>query len=641
MTNFPLCGKDFQLMEYKAIFQPLQVGPLLWRNRIEVAPAAPFLPWRAEDGTMPLKAYYAALAKSGAAVLHIGIGSLEDLPGKPGVIRPACAEMKLEELPELVSVLHSDGCLAGVELSVSRYMMGPRERITTMPESEILSIIDSYVLQAKRAKEAGFDILLIHGGHGNVPAQFFSAQINRRTDRWGGSEENRSRFALELLDALRAAVGDGMAIEYRISAEECMPGATCFPETLRFAERIQDKIDLLHVSRGLLEEDETLPIINSPVYMPRGSNIPFAKEFRAKLRIPVSVVCGMDLDTAETAVAEGSVDAAAMIRTALADTDFVRKAQEGNASKIRPCVRCNGCIDSTHTKRTSVRCAVNPLCGRESVFDPDQPAKKCKDVVVIGGGPAGLEAARTAARRGHSVTLLEKNKKLGGTLHMAAAADFKEDMRRYLDWSIRDVGYNEDIVISLGSEVTPKRIADMRPDAVIVAVGAKPIIPKIATCPEKAIWVGELETNPQLAGENVVIAGAGFTGLEMALSLAEAGKKVTVIDMIPEERVGADGIAISMTWLKNRLRELNVGLACERRLEDVTELGAVVSLKNGEKETIPCDTVVLSLGVRPDRSLFEALQGLAPEVIAVGDCSAAGGTLMKAVAGGFEAAMSL
>ena len=628
-------------MEYKAIYEPLQVGKLLWRNRIEVAPAAPFLPWRKEDGSMPLKDYYSALAKSGAAVLHIGIGSLEDLPGKPGMIRPACAEMRLDELPELVSVLHSDGCLAGVELSVSRYMLGPHERITTMPESEVRSIIESYVLQAKRAKAAGFDILLVHGGHGNIPAQFYSAQINRRTDAYGGSEENRSRFALELLDALRAAVGDDMAIEYRISAEEVLPGSTGFAETLRFAKRIQDKIDLLHVSRGLLEEDETLPIINSPVYMERGSNLPFAKEFKAALHIPVSVVCGMDLDTAENAIADGLVDAAAMIRTALADPDFVRKAQEGNASKIRPCVRCNGCIDSTHTKRSPVRCAVNPLCGRESEFRINEPLKKAKDVVIIGGGPAGLEAARTAARRGHSVTLLEKNKRLGGTLHMAAAADFKADMRRYLDWSIRDVGYNDEILIGMGVEATPQRIADMKPDAIIVAVGAKPIIPKISSCPEKAIWVGELETNPQLAGERVVIAGAGFTGLEMALTLAELGKSVTVIDMIPEEKVGADGIAISMTWLKNRLRALNVGFACERRLEDVTELGAVVSLKNGERETLPCDTVVLSLGVRPDRSMFEAVQGLAPEVLAVGDCSASGGTLMKAIASGFEAAMSL
>ena len=589
---------------------------------------------------MPLKAYYHTLAGSGAAVVTLGIGSLEDDPRHPGLVRPACCLMKLEDLPELVDTLHRDGCLASIELTVSRYMMGPRDRITTMPESEVKSIIASYALQAGRAMEAGFDMILIHGGHGNVPAQFFAPYLNHRTDAYGGSPEKRSRFALEMLDAVRDAVGGRLAVEYRISADEVLPGTTTFEETLAFAERIQDRIDLLHVSRGLLEEDATLPVINSPAYVPRGTNRPYARLFRERLHIPVSVVCGMDLDTAEEAILAGDVDAAAMIRTALADPSFVTLARAGKEADIRPCVRCNTCIDSTHTKRQSVRCAVNPRLGRESLF-PGGPAPVKKRVVIVGGGPAGLEAARTAADRGHQVTLLEKSGRLGGTLRLAAAADFKADMKRYLDWSIRTVEQDPRIILRLNTEATPELLRELKPDAILLAAGAKPILPRISTCPEKAVWVGELEEQPEKAGKRVVIAGAGFTGLEMALNLARKGRDVTVIDLLPEERIGADGIAISMIWLKAALQEAGVRFLCRVRLEDATPQGAVVSHEDGSKETLPCDTVVLSLGVRPDRSLEDAAKDLAPTVLSIGDCGGSGGTLFKAVSGGYDAAMSL
>ena len=590
---------------------------------------------------MPLKAYYHELAGSGAAVVHLGIGSLEEDPRFPGLVRPACCLMKLEEVPELVDTLHRDGCYAGIELTVSRYMMGPRDRISTMPEEEVKSIIASYALQSKRAMEAGFDLILIHGGHGNVPAQFFAPYLNHRTDAYGGSPEKRSRFALELLDAVRDAIGGKLAIEYRISADEVLPGTTTFEETLDFARRIQDRIDLLHVSRGLLEEDATLPVINSPAYVPRGTNRAYARVFREQLSIPVSVVCGMDLDTAEEAILAGDVDAAAMIRTALADPGFVAKAREGRWEDIRPCVRCNTCIDCTHTKRQSVRCAVNPRLGRESLFPVGEKAPVSKRVVIVGGGPAGLEAARTAADRGHKVTLLEKSGRLGGTLRMAAAADFKADMKRYLAWSIRTVEADKRIDLRLNTPATPELLRELKPDAILLAVGAKPILPRLSTCPEKAVWVGDLEEQPEKAGQRVVIAGAGFTGLEMALNLARKGREVTVIDLLPEERIGADGIAISMTWLKAALRDAGVRFLCQVRLEDATSEGAVIAHEDGTKETLPCDTVVLSLGVRADRSLEEAVKDLAPTVLAIGDCGSSGGTLFKATSGGFDAAMSL
>ena len=620
--------------------KPLQVGSRLWRNRIEVAPAAPFLPWREQDGSMPLKRYYENLATSGAAAVMLGISSLEPGERAPGMVMPACAPMKLEELPALVDVLHSGGALAGVEITVMRYMMGARDRISTMSAEEIRAIIQSYVNQAKTALEAGFDILMIHGGHGNVPAQFFAEYLNKRTDAYGGSAEKRSRFALELLDAVRDAVGDRLILEYRISAEEILPGTTRLPETIDFARRIQDRVDLLQVSRGLLEEDDTLPYINSPTYLPRGSNLPFARQFKAALDIPVSVVCGMDLDTAEAAIARGEVDAAAMIRTALADPHFVANAAAGQAEKTRPCVRCNTCIGRTHSQRLPVRCAVNPLLGREAAY-AEVPQPKHKSVAVVGGGPAGMEGARTAAARGCRVTLLEKTDHLGGSLCLASAADFKQDMRRYLSWAVRETLAAPGVSVRLNTEATPALLAELQPEAVIVAAGAKPILPKLPHHAEKAIWVGDLERDLSRAGQRVVVAGAGFTGMEMALSLVRAGREVTVIDLLPPEKIGADGVAISMTWLKAALREAGVRFRCQVRLEDCDETGAVVSTAEGGREVLPCDTVVLSLGVRADKSAEEAVRALGYETLTAGDCSQSGGTLFKAVSGGFEAAMCL
>lgn len=624
-------------MTYSAIFQPLAVGNRVWRNRIEVAPAAPFLNWNEPDGTQPLKAYYENLAASGAAVIHLGISNLDP---KNGMVRPACCMVKLETLPEFPETLHQHGAMAGVEITDSRYMMGPRERITQMSGADVKDIIACYTRQAKVALDAGFDILFIHGGHGNVPAQFYSALINHRTDEYGGSEENRSRFALELLDAVRAVIGDKMLIEYRISAEEVLPGTTTLEETLRFAQRIQDKIDILHVSRGLLEEEATLPVLNSPAYVQRGTNVPYAREFKKLLHIPVSVVCGMDLDTAEAAILNGDTDAAAMIRTALADPHFMQNAIDGKSELTRPCVRCNTCINRTHTLREKVRCAVNPTLGREAECAAI-PASTPKRVVVIGGGPAGMQAAWTASERGHSVTLLERRDHLGGSLCYASAAEFKGDMRKYLDWAIRMTTTAPKIDVRLNTEATPELLRELKAEALVIAAGAKPIIPRIATKPEKAVWVGELETDLSKAGHKVVIAGAGFTGLEMALSLVQNGRDVTVIDMIPEERIGTDGIAISMIWLKKALLDGGVKFRCEVRLEDANDEGAVISLKDGSRETIPCDTVVLSLGVRADKSAEEMAKELGIPLYTAGDCSQNGGTLFKATSGGFDAAMMI
>lgn len=620
-----------------AIFQPIRLGNVEIKNRIEVAPAAPFLTGHGGAVTPEFYAYTTNLAKSGAGIVTIGVTNVDQSAPGGGRILSATWGY-LSDLNDMAEGIQRYGAKASIELVYSRYMLMPPDRVVGETSTEeVENIIQNFAEAARVCKTAGFDMILIHGGHGNVPAMFYSKKYNHRTDRFG----DRYRFGIELLEAVREAVGPGFPIEYRISAEEILPGMTTLEETIAYAKVIQKYIDMLHVSRGLLEVDDLLPQINAPVYLPRAMNLPFAKQFKQALDIPVSVVGSFDLTTAERAVAAGDVDVVAMIRNILADTDCVEKARKGEDAEIRPCVRCNTCIGRTHSEHKSVRCAVNPLVGRETRFDL-RKTEHPKKVLVVGGGPAGLEAARTAANRGHSVVLCEKSGELGGNFRMACAAEFKAEMQDYLKWSIHTVEEHPAIELRLNTEANEAVVNEVAPDAIVVAAGAVPILPTFtASGTSRVAWSGDVELGKAPVGQQVVIAGAGLTGMELAVALSRKGKQVTIIDMVPEDKVGAGANAINLICIKQLLREAGVVFHCGVRLEDVTEAGAIVSEADGSKTVLPCDTLVLSLGFRPNTPAMEAFRDLAKDVYFVGDCNRRGGTLAIAVRTAFDAAMQI
>ncbi|MBP1625435.1 MAG: NADH-flavin oxidoreductase, Old yellow enzyme family, partial [Acidobacteria bacterium] len=460
---------------------------------------------------------------------------------------------------------------------------------------ELQGFIADYAKASRNVLKAEGDMVLIHGAHCQLPALLFSKVFNRRTDRYGPqSFENRCRFAVEILDAIRAEVGDKLAIEYRLSAIDMVPGSPDILEVIEFAKVIQDKIDLLHISRGNLAINKLTPFIFPPAYMDHGINIEYAAQFKKALHIPVSVVGAVSLEQAEEAIASGKVDLVALCRQLIADPETVNKLERGREEEVRPCLRCNTCI-----------------------------------------------TARTLAERGHKVVLFEKASQLGGLLRQAATSPLKADLKRYLDWSIRMTGRDKNIRLETGTEATSELIAEEKADALILAVGGNPVIPKFTLQDaSKVIWVGNLDNGNIQVGDTVLIAGAGLTGCETALRFLQSGRKVTLIDALPREELASGSSPINAYALFNMLAEYNLDFRTQTKLVDVTKDCAIV-IKDGKEEALVFDTVVLSLGTQIDAECINRLRSSVAECYVAGTCGGKSNTVWNATTSAFDAAMAV
>lgn len=462
-------------------------------------------------------------------------------------------------------------------------------------------------------------------------------RINERTDEYSAENmDNASRFTVELLSAIRERIGNKLAIEYRINASDMVEGSPTLDEVIEFVKRIEPYIDLLHVSRALHSEQKLAPYMNQPLYYPHGINIEDATKIKKAIHIPVTVVGSVTLEQAEEHIANGDIDMVSMARGLMADPYMVKNAKMSCPEKTRPCIRCNNCINITHYKLAPVRCSVNAEMGMETIY-MNVGTTTPKKIAVIGGGPAGMEFARTASQRGHSVDLFEKSDCLGGVLNMAAAPDFKADIKNYLEWSIRSVKACDNVMIHLNTEAKPEDLNEY--DVVVVAIGSEPIIPQFVKDNPSVVWVGDLEKGNATVGDDVVIVGAGLTGCECALSLSKQGKNVTLVDMIDEQSFGSGGAKFNQVALMGLLNDNHV--KCIGNVKLVSNNNQLGFEHNGQSMDLAYDHVVLSLGVRPNPEVLSTFEDCANEVIYIGDCNTRIGTLYNAVHTAHEAASVL
>ena len=515
---------------------------------------------------------------------------------------------------------------------------GDGVQVKALTKEMIEDIVAAYGHVAGLAKRAGFEMIMIHGGHGWLINQFLSPLFNHRTDEYGGSLENRTRFAVEVLQSVREAVGPFFPVEFRMSGAEFTEGGYGLDEGVRIAQAIEPYADIIHVSAGTYQK--TFGITHPSMFEDHGRNVYLAAEIRKHVHKPVATIGGLnDPAQMEEIIASGKADIVYMGRALLADPFLPRKINEGREDEIVRCLRCFTCMAERAATSTR-RCTVNPLIGRELEGDEIQPAPVKKKVLVAGGGPGGLYAAYTAARRGHQVVLCEKEKEVGGILKSEQALPFKYEMYQ-LSGTYRLLCEKAGVEIRTGVEVTPEYVDSEAPDALIIAVGSTPLVPPIPGLRGEnganVIVVNNYYLEKERCTDHVVVFGGGLAGCECAVHLGQEGKHVEIVEM--RDMLAPDANVRHRPLLMAQIDKYCTVHTGYKGLE-VTEEGILCGTKAGEKALIPGDTVICALGQRSRTDVVEALMDTTPFVRVIGDASRVS-TITNAVYWGYHAALDI
>lgn len=508
-------------------------------------------------------------------------------------------------------------------------------KVKALSEEMIREIVEAYGQTAALAKRAGFGMIMIHGGHGWLLNQFLSPYFNKRTDKYGGSLENRCRLAKEVLQSVREAVGPGFPIEFRMSGSELFEGGYDLEEGVRIAQKLESYIDLLHVSAGTYQRGfgDTHP----SMFKDHGCNVYLAAEIKKHVSIPVATIGALnDPKQMEEIIASGKADVVYMARALLADPFLPRKIMENRDDEIVKCLRCFTCMAERAATSTR-RCTVNPLIGREIEGNEVRPAVVKKKVLVAGGGPGGLYAAYTAARRGHQVILCEKEAELGGILKSEQALPFKHEMYE-LTGTYEKFARNAGVEIHLNIEVTPELAEKENADALIVAVGSTPLVPPIPGLDgENVVIVNDYYKQKEKVTDKVVVFGGGLAGCECAIHLGMEGKEVHLVEMRNELAPDAN-VRHRPLLLKEIDKYVTVHTGC--RGMEVTKEGIICETEEKEQILVPGTSVICALGQHSRTDIVDTLRDCAPYVAVIGDAGKVS-TITNAVYEGYHAALDI
>ena len=630
------------MKKYPHLFSPIKIGPYTLKNRIEAAPVN--ISNLTKDGYLTPEniAIFEGKARGGAAIVNMGECRI-DL--KTGISHKLCIPL---DDPEVLPYLHaaSDAikkynAFSAVELihpgtrSNPEYYDGPiwgpsdgpghlGKDYVALDQETIDYIVDCFGNAAEMAKLGGVDMVMIHAGHGWLLHQFLSPLNNRRTDRYGGCLENRARITLEVIENIRKKCGPDFPIEVRMSGTEIVEGGLTLEDQVEFAKLLDGKVDLIHVTSGTFHVPSTNQHMIPNGFLPEGCNVYLAEAVKKAMKhTPVVTVGALgNPQLMEEILAQGRADMVALGRPLLADPDLPNKLKAGKEDEVYPCLRCMACISESFVPYVKYpsrirRCPVNPTAYKEVPASHVTDTKDPKRVLVIGGGPAGMEAATVLAERGHQVILCEKDGELGGALRYARYVPFKKKVNQFMHVMIGRLE-RSGADVRLNTPATAELVEREKPDVIVAAMGARPKQPELfqdGTC--RVTMALEAIRCPEQTGDTVVIAGGGLVGCELALQLGQMGKKVTIASRVKE--VCRDAAFLYREGLLMELEKVGVTILNSAECIGVRNHSAVLQTEDGER-TIPADTVVAAIGFEPLDEQAEQFREQAYDFWKIGDC---------------------
>lgn len=616
----------------KHLLERLVVKDMILRNRIVMPPMVTNLASINGEVTERAKTYYSERARGGAALIIIEMSyphpTGKGFPCMLGVYSDAL----IPGLNELAEAIKSHGACAALQIGhagrqtssdISGHEIVAPSAIPPRGSEEIpkeLSIEDIHEIArafgraASRAKRAGFDAVEIHGSHGYLLNQFLSPYTNKRTDAYGGNLENRLRFPLEVIKEVKLEVGETYPLIFRLCANEYIEddkGLTLAIAKEAAPRLVEAGIDVLHITGGI---SETRDHIVQPSYYNQGHNVYLAEGVKKVVGDTPVITAGSitDPNMADLILEEGKADLIAVGRGHIADPMFLKKIKADKVNEIRRCIRCNECVGRIRSG-LRVSCTANPVVGKEA-YGQLKPAEKPKKVLVVGAGPAGMEASRILSLRGHNVTLCDKSHELGGLLRIASIPPGKKDLLALVDWLKAELQKCM-VDVNLNTEVNPDYIARFNPDALILSTGSNPFIPDIPEI-ESAVTAVDALKDVSL-GDRVIICGGGLVGCEVAWYLAEQNKEIIIVEKL--DQIGMDMESGTRMVIMKKLLELGVDIVCNLKVEKIIPGQGIDGIGKSEtRRQIRGDSVVLAMGFEPNRTLYD-IENKPYEVYLIGD----------------------